>query len=135
MEVVIQCAPHHAQIIVCLHSLLQSKVIVKSNTAKMTFQRVTFRHTHAPYSSSHNSCFDRELQRMEIISKSPVLALLGEMLAGLSTVRAYGHQERFLAMFRWRVDINTLASLWLNTANRWLGIRLVRNRCTGNSRI
>jgi hypothetical protein len=66
-----------------------------------------------------------ELQRLDSISRSPVLALMGEVLAGVSTVRAYGHQLRFHTLLQRRVDANTAAFLWLNTANRWLGVRLV----------
>ena len=67
----------------------------------------------------------RELQRLDSISKSPIYALFSETMAGLGTVRAYQQEDRFLELMQRNVDINTRVFLWLNTANRWLGVRLV----------
>ncbi|XP_066269391.1 ATP-binding cassette sub-family C member 9-like [Branchiostoma lanceolatum] len=66
----------------------------------------------------------RELQRLENISKSPVLASFTEVLGGLSTVRSYKEQGRFSQQFQQNLDSTAKTFMWLNTANRWLGVRL-----------
>ncbi|CAH1801693.1 unnamed protein product [Owenia fusiformis] len=66
----------------------------------------------------------RELQRCDTISKSPVFAHFSETLGGLSTIRAYRDETRFMERIHERIDSNNTAYLYLNTANRWLGIRL-----------
>ncbi|XP_078599462.1 ATP-binding cassette sub-family C member 9-like isoform X2 [Branchiostoma floridae x Branchiostoma japonicum] len=66
----------------------------------------------------------RELQHLDILTKSPVLYHFSETLRGLSTVRAYRDEKRFQQKLNDQIDQNTLAFLFLNTANRWLGVRL-----------
>ncbi|XP_078584948.1 ATP-binding cassette sub-family C member 9-like [Branchiostoma floridae x Branchiostoma japonicum] len=66
----------------------------------------------------------RELQRLESISKSPVLASFTEVLGGLQTVRSYKEQGRFSQQFQGNLDSTARTFMWLNTANRWLGVRL-----------
>ncbi|OQR99803.1 hypothetical protein ACHHYP_04419 [Achlya hypogyna] len=66
----------------------------------------------------------RELQRLESMSKSPVLSLFGEALEGLSTIRAAGASPAFAARFEALVNRNVQA-LWLNySVNCWLTLRL-----------
>ncbi|XP_043545107.1 ATP-binding cassette sub-family C member 9-like isoform X1 [Chiloscyllium plagiosum] len=66
----------------------------------------------------------RELQRLDSITKSPVFAHFSETLGGLTTIRAYRHEDSFFQQILNKIDYNTTAYLYLNTVNRWLGIRL-----------
>uniref|UniRef100_A0ABM0N098 ATP-binding cassette sub-family C member 9-like n=1 Tax=Saccoglossus kowalevskii TaxID=10224 RepID=A0ABM0N098_SACKO len=66
----------------------------------------------------------RELQRLDSISKSPVFAHFSETLGGLSTIRAFRDEKRFRKQIVDRIDRNNIAYIYLQTANRWLGIRL-----------
>ncbi|XP_059810011.1 ATP-binding cassette sub-family C member 9-like [Hypanus sabinus] len=66
----------------------------------------------------------RELQRLSSITKSPVFAHFSETLGGLTTIRAYKLQDKFLQQILEKIDCNTVAFLYLNTVNRWLAIRL-----------
>ncbi|XP_069777327.1 ATP-binding cassette sub-family C member 8-like isoform X2 [Narcine bancroftii] len=66
----------------------------------------------------------RELQRLDSITKSPVFAHFSETLGGLTTIRAYKLQDKFLQQMLEKIDCNTVAFLYLNTMNRWLAIRL-----------
>lgn len=66
----------------------------------------------------------RQLRRLDSVSRSPVYSHFGETVSGLSVIRAYGHQERFLKHNEITIDEN-LKSLypWI-VSNRWLAIRL-----------
>ncbi|EKM58203.1 uncharacterized protein PHACADRAFT_116921 [Phanerochaete carnosa HHB-10118-sp] len=66
----------------------------------------------------------RELKRLDAILRSSLYSHFSESLSGLTTIRAYGEQERFLHENQKRVDIENRA-YWLTVTNqRWLGIRL-----------
>jgi ATP-binding cassette subfamily C (CFTR/MRP) protein 1 len=67
---------------------------------------------------------NRELKRLESISRSPIYAHFGESLGGLSTIRAFQQQERWAWENEHRVDNNMKAAFPSIHANRWLGIRL-----------
>lgn len=47
----------------------------------------------------------RELKRLESINKSPVFVLFSESLAGLSVIRAFRHESKFLQLCFDRVDV------------------------------
>ncbi|XP_022081543.1 ATP-binding cassette sub-family C member 9-like [Acanthaster planci] len=66
----------------------------------------------------------RELQRLDNTSRSPIFAYFSETLNGLTTVRAYKCQKRFFNSIIDRINKNQVAYLYLQTANRWLGVRL-----------
>ena len=67
---------------------------------------------------------NRELKRLESVSRSPIYAHFQESLGGLSTIRAFKQQDRWAWENENRVDTNMkawLPSIW---ASRWLGVRL-----------
>ena len=66
----------------------------------------------------------RELTRLESTSRSPIYALFSETLDGLSTIRAYGAEQRLIHKNDALLDTN-VQSFFLNfSANCWLGVRL-----------
>ena len=66
----------------------------------------------------------RELKRLDSVSRSPIYAHFQESLNGLSTIRAFRQQKRFLLENEWRVDANVAAYFPSISANRWLAVRL-----------
>ncbi|KAI9003964.1 P-loop containing nucleoside triphosphate hydrolase protein [Hyaloraphidium curvatum] len=66
----------------------------------------------------------REIRRLEAISRSPLYNHLGETLNGLSTIRAFGAQDRFLAENRRRVNNNGACYYHMIAVSRWLSFRL-----------
>ena len=66
----------------------------------------------------------REIKRIDSVLRSSVYAQFGETLTGLSTVRAYREQDRFIAMNEKFIDRMNGAYLLTITNQRWLGIRL-----------
>lgn len=67
----------------------------------------------------------RELQRLDSMTRTPILSHFGETLSGLETIRAFGQQHRFTVAFFHKLDSHTNAFLIINSCNRWLGIALV----------
>lgn len=48
----------------------------------------------------------RQLRRLDSVTRSPIYSHFGETVSGLSVIRAYGHQERFLKHNETTMDIN-----------------------------
>ncbi|TPX56510.1 hypothetical protein SpCBS45565_g08389 [Spizellomyces sp. 'palustris'] len=65
----------------------------------------------------------RELKRLESVSRSPLYSQFSETLAGATTIRAFGAEERLLGQQRDKVDANHRAYFLLWVANRWLCLR------------
>ncbi|PKY06223.1 multidrug resistance-associated protein [Aspergillus campestris IBT 28561] len=66
----------------------------------------------------------RELKRLDSVSRSPIFAHFQESLGGVSTIRAYRQEERFILENEWRMDANLRAYFPSISANRWLAVRL-----------
>ncbi|OLY82861.1 Metal resistance protein YCF1 [Smittium mucronatum] len=66
----------------------------------------------------------RELKRLESTTRSPIYSMFQECLNGVTTIRAYGHNKRFLTMNTHLLTLNTKAQFPYISLNRWLSIRL-----------
>ncbi|XP_051473900.1 ATP-binding cassette sub-family C member 2 isoform X2 [Apus apus] len=66
----------------------------------------------------------RQLRRLDSVTRSPIYSHFGETVSGLSVIRAYGHQERFLQQNESTMDINQKSVYSWIVSNRWLAIRL-----------
>ncbi|KAG0010325.1 hypothetical protein BGZ81_002824, partial [Podila clonocystis] len=66
----------------------------------------------------------RELRRLDSVSRSPVFAHFQETLGGISTIRAYRQQIRFVLGNEHRLDQNLRAFYPSIASNRWLAFRL-----------
>lgn len=66
----------------------------------------------------------RELRRLDSTTRSPIYAHFQESLGGLSTIRGYNQQRRFIHINQSRMDNNMSAYYPSVNANRWLAYRL-----------
>uniref|UniRef100_A0A8D3C892 ABC-type glutathione-S-conjugate transporter n=1 Tax=Scophthalmus maximus TaxID=52904 RepID=A0A8D3C892_SCOMX len=66
----------------------------------------------------------RQLRRLDSVTRSPIFSHFGETVSGLSVIRAYGHQERFLKHNEIVMDENLKSIYPWIVSNRWLAIRL-----------
>ncbi|XP_025062209.1 multidrug resistance-associated protein 1 isoform X4 [Alligator sinensis] len=71
----------------------------------------------------------RQLKRLESVSRSPVYSHFNETLLGVSVIRAFEEQQRFIRQNDTKVDENQKAYFPSIVANRWLAVRL---ECVGN---
>uniref|UniRef100_A0A452TJ75 Multidrug resistance-associated protein 1 n=1 Tax=Ursus maritimus TaxID=29073 RepID=A0A452TJ75_URSMA len=68
-------------------------------------------------------------RREKTVSRSPVYSHFNETLLGVSIIRAFEEQERFIRQSDLKVDENQKAYYPSIVANRWLAVRL---ECVGN---
>jgi ABC-type multidrug transport system fused ATPase/permease subunit len=66
----------------------------------------------------------RELKRIESVTKSPLYSHFGETLVGVSTIRAFGVETRFMEEVLTKLDNNNAPYYFLWMCNRWLNIRV-----------
>lgn len=66
----------------------------------------------------------RQLKRLESVSRSPIYNHFSETISGVSTIRAYNVNERFINESDKRVDDNQMCFYPNAIANCWLQIRL-----------
>ncbi|CAM2117942.1 unnamed protein product [Caretta caretta] len=65
----------------------------------------------------------RQLRRLDSVTRSPIYSHFSETVSGLSVIRAYGHQARFLQHNDRIMDINQKSVYSWIVSNRWLAIR------------
>ncbi|KAI9307717.1 multi drug resistance-associated protein MRP [Cunninghamella echinulata] len=66
----------------------------------------------------------RELKRLDSVGKSPIYSHFQETISGVSTIRAYDQQNRFIFENESRLDDNQRAYFPSISCNRWLAVRL-----------
>ena len=65
-----------------------------------------------------------DLKRLESVQRSPLYQQFGETLSGVTTIRAYGDEKRFIRDSQNRVDTQHRPFIYLWAANRWLALRV-----------
>ena len=66
----------------------------------------------------------RELKRLTSVSYSPIIALIGETITGVSVVKAFKHYNLFNFKNNYKVQFNINCLFNYRSTNRWLTIRL-----------
>ena len=66
----------------------------------------------------------RDLKRIESTQRSPLYQQFGETLSGVTTIRAYGDENRFIQDNAARLDTHNRPFIFLWAANRWLALRV-----------
>jgi ABC-type multidrug transport system fused ATPase/permease subunit len=76
------------------------------------------------YFQAYYRSTSRELKRLDSIARSPLYAHFSESLTGLSTLRAYRVQDRFIDLNQKHQDASNRAFYLTLIIQRWLAIRL-----------
>ncbi|XP_073928987.1 multidrug resistance-associated protein 1-like isoform X2 [Castor canadensis] len=66
----------------------------------------------------------RQIRRLSGASRSPVISHFSETLSGVSTIRAFGHEQRFIQQNKEVVNENLVCFYNNIISNRWLSVRL-----------
>ncbi|KAG5920986.1 hypothetical protein E4U42_006011 [Claviceps africana] len=76
------------------------------------------------FSASYYRASAREVKRFESVLRSTVFARFGEGLGGISSIRAYGLQSRFVNQLRESIDAMDSAYFLTFSNQRWLSLRV-----------
>uniref|UniRef100_A0A671K3W6 ATP-binding cassette, sub-family C (CFTR/MRP), member 8b n=1 Tax=Sinocyclocheilus anshuiensis TaxID=1608454 RepID=A0A671K3W6_9TELE len=66
----------------------------------------------------------RDLQQLEDSTEMLLLSHYSQTIEGLTTIRAFRHEQRFKKKLLEHTDANNISSLFLMAANRWLEVRM-----------
>ncbi|KAF2678970.1 hypothetical protein K458DRAFT_394379 [Lentithecium fluviatile CBS 122367] len=66
----------------------------------------------------------RDLKRLESVNRSPLYQQFGETLSGMTTIRAYGDERRFIRENLTKINTQHRPFIYLWAANRWLAFRV-----------
>ncbi|KAI9501197.1 P-loop containing nucleoside triphosphate hydrolase protein, partial [Coemansia spiralis] len=66
----------------------------------------------------------RELKRLESNSMSPLLSLFGELILGVSTIRAFGVKQHYIKEALNRISAHNRPYYMVWSCNRWLAVRI-----------
>lgn len=66
----------------------------------------------------------RQLRRLESSTRSPIYSWFGESISGVSTIKAFNIQDRFITEIENKIDVNQSCAEPNIISNRWLSIRL-----------
>ncbi|KAM9636100.1 multidrug resistance-associated protein 1-like isoform 1-T1 [Trichechus inunguis] len=66
----------------------------------------------------------RQIRRLAAASRSPIISHFSETLSGVSTIRAFGHEQRFIQQNKDVVNENLVCFYNSVISNRWLSVRL-----------
>lgn len=64
------------------------------------------------------------IARVESVSRSPIYADFAQALTGMTTVRAYHEQQRFILQLESAVNANSIANITQQLSSQWLAVRL-----------
>ncbi|KAJ2967702.1 hypothetical protein NQ176_g9533 [Zarea fungicola] len=65
----------------------------------------------------------RDLKRLESVQRSPLFQQFGETLSGMTTIRAYGVERRFIRENLDKINTSNRPFIYLWALNRWLAFR------------
>lgn len=66
----------------------------------------------------------RDLKRLESVNRSPLYQQFGETLSGMTTIRAYGDERRFIRENLAKINTQSRPFIYLWGINRWLAMRV-----------
>ncbi|RKF64499.1 ATP-dependent bile acid permease [Erysiphe neolycopersici] len=66
----------------------------------------------------------RDLKRLESVQRSPLFQHFGETISGITTIRAFREEKRFIRDNLLKIDTHNRPFIFLWATNRWLAIRM-----------
>ncbi|KIV99658.1 uncharacterized protein PV09_08713 [Verruconis gallopava] len=118
-----EIAPVAVGVIHCLASILTIVVLISVITPGFLIAGVfiTLLYFAIGYFYINSS---RDLKRLESLQRSPLYQQFGETLTGMTTIRAYGDERRFIRENITKINTHNRPFIYLWAANRWLAFRV-----------
>ncbi|KAJ1599986.1 hypothetical protein NDA14_006518 [Ustilago hordei] len=113
-----------------IHGLIRTMVVVLGVLCIVAYSVPPFLIAIIPLAFAYRAVLryylatSRELKRLDSVSKTPIFTWFQESLGGLSSIRAFGQEARFIATSEARVDRNQQCYFPAVTCNRWLAVRI-----------
>lgn len=115
--------PFGEGVFICIVECLATLILIAVITPGFLFFAVVISYLYYLVGKYYLN-LSRELKRFESITKSPIHQHFSETLNGVSTIRAYGVEKRFMKFNLKAIDKNNEPFFYLWVANRWLSLRV-----------
>ncbi|OQO01114.1 hypothetical protein B0A48_13357 [Cryoendolithus antarcticus] len=124
IEVVDQeIAPVAVGVIMCLFSIITIVVLISVIQPAFLIAAFFITIMYAAIGRFYISS-SRDLKRLESVQRSPLYQQFGETMSGMTTIRAYGDERRFIRDNLQRINTHSRPFIYLWAANRWLALRV-----------
>lgn len=107
----------------CMFEVISTIVVVSSITPMFTVSLLPVLYFYQMQQQYFRVSY-REFKRIDSVSRSPIYALFGETLDGISTIRAFSAQDSLLSRMAVMLDNQQHAYFLTSTAQCWLAVRL-----------
>ncbi len=118
-----EIAPVAVGVVHCLASIITIVVLISVITPRFLIAAVFITLLYFAIGAFYlRSSVD--LKRLESVQRSPLYQHFGETLTGMTTIRAYGDERRFILSNLNRVNTHNRPFIYLWATNRWLAFRV-----------
>lgn len=118
-----EVAPIAVGVLGCLATVICIVVLISVITPRFLIAALFISITYFAIGKFYLSS-STDLKRLESVQRSPLYQQFGETLSGVTTIRAYGDEQRFIRDNQHRVDTHHRPFIYLWAANRWLALRV-----------
>lgn len=118
-----EIAPVAVGVVHCLASIITVIILISVITPRFLIAGVFITILYFLIGSFYINS-SRDLKRLESVQRSPLYQQFGETLSGMTTIRAYGDERRFIRENFQKVNTHTRPFIYLWAANRWLAFRV-----------
>lgn len=118
-----QIAPTALSVLCCLASVITIVVLISIITPGFLVAAIVITAVYYLIGMFYIRS-SRDLKRLEAVQRSPIYQQFGETLNGVTTIRAYGDERRFIRENMQRVNNHHRPFLYLWSTNRWLAFRV-----------
>ena len=118
-----EVAPIAVGLLGCLATIVSIVILISIITPQFLIPAIFISVTYFTIAKFYLSS-STDLKRLESVQRSPLYQHFGETLSGVTTIRAYGDERRFVRDNLSRVDTQHRPFIYLWAANRWLALRV-----------
>nr|POE56764.1 atp-dependent bile acid permease [Quercus suber] len=118
-----EIAPVAVGVVHCLASIITIVVLISAITPGFLIAAIFITILYFLIGRFYISS-SRDLKRLESVQRSPLYQQFGETLSGMTTIRAYGDERRFIRDNLDRINTHSRPFIYLWAANRWLAFRI-----------
>ncbi|KAF2219714.1 bile acid-transporting ATPase [Elsinoe ampelina] len=118
-----EIAPVAEGVVHCLASIITIIILISAITPQFLIAAVFISILYFLIGSFYINS-SRDLKRLESVQRSPLYQQFGETLSGMTTIRAYGDERRFIRENIQKINTHSRPFIFLWAANRWLAFRV-----------
>ncbi|SMR57118.1 unnamed protein product [Zymoseptoria tritici ST99CH_1E4] len=118
-----EVAPVAVGVVHCLFSVLTIVILISVITPAFLIAAVFITAIYIVIGKVYINA-SRDLKRLESVQRSPLYQQFGETLSGMTTIRAYGDERRFIRDNLNQVNTHSRPFIFLWASNRWLSFRV-----------